>query len=552
MKKALTVFTLILLLSIGAFSAELKTVIDALGARESTITIFKQYAVTVDTTVPANITLKFLQGGSFTITGGKTLTINGHVEAGLYQIFEGAGSVSFGHGSIKEAYPQWWGAVADGVNDDLASIQAAIDVLGAYEGGIVFLPAGHYLISDYIDLNLTDVHLVGAGATNTIIFQVTNTKDAIHVSGDYVQVRDLQLRGAPLLGDLTGEIGIKVTAGVDVKIDNVAIFYFDTFGILLDTNVNNKFITNSRIAYNAINIKMLTVHDIVLSGCQLEGEIDTTISLWIQYAYHCTISGNVIEDGENLVFLFEYGERNTIVGNSFNGHTDSSTYVIQIDSGKDNIISGNIINGASPPPLIAGNVMRLDSCENNVISSNVIYGAPAGFYDIWIRNNNTNNIYTNNQLLSTDPTYSIYIEFNGNVDEIITGNYFAKPIDDDSGNPHVITNNVGSTLDRLYLKSPTKLTVSVGGIITITKSYHLVDGDGGIDDNLDTINGFMDGEILILQAEDDAVTITIRDGIGNIQTEGGIAIVLDDVEDKAYLFYDATNSVWVEISRFTG
>ena len=89
MKKALTVLTLVLFLSVFGFTQNLATVINALGARESTLTIFKQYAVTDDLTIPANITLKFLQGGSVLISTTKTLTINGRVEAGLYEIFEG-------------------------------------------------------------------------------------------------------------------------------------------------------------------------------------------------------------------------------------------------------------------------------------------------------------------------------------------------------------------------------------------------------------------------------------------------------------------------------
>ena len=88
MKKTLTVLTLVLLLSVFGFTQNLATVINALGARESTITIFKQYAVTDDLTVPANITLEFLQGGSVLISTTKTLTINGRIDAGLYQIFE--------------------------------------------------------------------------------------------------------------------------------------------------------------------------------------------------------------------------------------------------------------------------------------------------------------------------------------------------------------------------------------------------------------------------------------------------------------------------------
>jgi len=57
-------------------------------------------------TIPANISLLFLRGGSITVANGKTLTINGPVIASAHQIFEGAGTVTL------NTYPQqaiWFG-----------------------------------------------------------------------------------------------------------------------------------------------------------------------------------------------------------------------------------------------------------------------------------------------------------------------------------------------------------------------------------------------------------------------------------------------------------
>ena len=87
----------------------LSSAIDSIGTDEKTLFIPDEQPVTVDVTIPSNITLKFLQGGSLNIDAGVTVTINGHIEAGLYQIFSGAGSVDFVAGSVKEVYPQWWG-----------------------------------------------------------------------------------------------------------------------------------------------------------------------------------------------------------------------------------------------------------------------------------------------------------------------------------------------------------------------------------------------------------------------------------------------------------
>jgi len=84
----------------------MKGIIDSLGARETTIEIFQQRTVDEDLTIPANISLLFLRGGSITVANGKTLTINGLVVASAHQIFEGAGTVTL------NTYPQqaiWFG-----------------------------------------------------------------------------------------------------------------------------------------------------------------------------------------------------------------------------------------------------------------------------------------------------------------------------------------------------------------------------------------------------------------------------------------------------------
>ena len=80
----------------------------------------------------------------------------------------------------------------------------------------------------------------------------------------------------------------------------------------------------------------------------------------------------------------------------------------------------------------------------------------------------------------------------------------------------------------------------------LTKSYHRVDtqGDAGADD-LDTINGGTEGDILILVGENVARVTTVRDGTGNITI--GSDYVLSAASDQLTLIYDGTN--WMQVSR---
>jgi parallel beta-helix repeat protein len=72
-----------------------------------------------------------------------------------------------------------FGAAGDGVADDTAAIQAAIDALPA-AGGSVFVPRGTYIISNAVVINKHNVFLFGAGRSS-ILKKSTSNVILIHV-----------------------------------------------------------------------------------------------------------------------------------------------------------------------------------------------------------------------------------------------------------------------------------------------------------------------------------------------------------------------------------
>lgn len=96
----------------------------------------------------------------------------------------------------------------------------------------------------------------------------------------------------------------------------------------------------------------------------------------------------------------------------------------------------------------------------------------------------------------------------------------------------------------INLGTPTELTIA-SGVITRTNSYHTVDtqADGSTDD-LDTILGGIEGDILVLRAVNSARTVVCKDGTGNLQLTGNIS--LDHVNNIIVLLFDGTN--WLEIA----
>ncbi len=81
--------------------------------------------ISADLTVNSNILFKAEKGCTITIATGKTLTVNGPFQVGLYQVFScvGTGKVVFGSGAVDVAYPEWWGVT--GTADNVA-VNAAL------------------------------------------------------------------------------------------------------------------------------------------------------------------------------------------------------------------------------------------------------------------------------------------------------------------------------------------------------------------------------------------------------------------------------------------
>lgn len=114
---------------------------------------------------PSDRKLVFEKGGS--IANTTEFTINGPFEAGLHQVFAGTGTIAFGRGTIKEAYPEWWGAKVDEVSNGFDSgpaIRKAVSAVGVPK--VVFSP-GTYKIGviapESANARLVDVVITGYG-----------------------------------------------------------------------------------------------------------------------------------------------------------------------------------------------------------------------------------------------------------------------------------------------------------------------------------------------------------------------------------------------------
>ena len=99
----------------------------------------------------------------------------------------------------------------------------------------------------------------------------------------------------------------------------------------------------------------------------------------------------------------------------------------------------------------------------------------------------------------------------------------------------------------INLGAYTELTIAAG-VITRTQSYHTVDTQAdAASDDLDTINGGKDGDLLIICAANSARTVVAKDATGNLALAGDFT--MDNGNDTLMLIYDGISTNWLEVSR---
>lgn len=123
-----------------------------------------EWAIFNDLTLTSNITLFVPPGASFNVASGKTLTINGDLNAGLYKVFSGSGTV-VGPARAIAIYPHWWDINGLGGADDGAALAAAW--AAATSGQTVYHPAGTYLTGTQLVILDDARYVFTKGATLT-------------------------------------------------------------------------------------------------------------------------------------------------------------------------------------------------------------------------------------------------------------------------------------------------------------------------------------------------------------------------------------------------
>lgn len=226
------------------------------------------YPVNDNLVVDERITLRFMNGAKLVVASGKSITINGSVEAGLFHIFDGPGKVE-GNMKVSSVYPEWFGAKGDGINDDTDGIEKTLQFLDKNQGGVLALSEGTYILR-YLYLR-SKVTVQGNGPSSILKLKNGTHRNLISLKDNSVMQfrlsnffidgnRAYNAAGCGIYLNKTAYVRpdhvMQGNAGdINSTIENIFIYGCAEHGIFLDrTQSSGEFVNIRGIIFNNVQV----------------------------------------------------------------------------------------------------------------------------------------------------------------------------------------------------------------------------------------------------------------------------------------------------------
>lgn len=285
-----------------------------------------------------------------------------------------------------------YGAKGDGVTDDSGSVRAARDaIVSGGKGGTIFFPAGKFLISSKILIELNDAAWVGSGInltgdspnSTTIICGVPNdfAFEFSGTHGDALKISNLSFVGK----DITSNNGIWVKLSSESYFENI-LFNNCATGMQITDCVRNKFISctfnqNARGLYGTNQSVESTPNAIDLVGCCFYGNGE--YAAYFIGGCNINLFGGTIEaNGHFTSTPNRWGLRVgnggryggavlNVYGTYFEGNQNTADIWLEtIDYDATYLITGCTFNRFAAP-LVSKHCIELDTSEVNGKRSNL-------------------------------------------------------------------------------------------------------------------------------------------------------------------------------------
>jgi len=243
--------------------SSLKDIIDSVGGSNFAYIIFRNsdqddettYTLSTSEVVTDNFYIIMEDGAVISRDSGKSITINGQLEANPVKIFTGTGTTIFGTGikSQKEIELNWYPITVDGSTDTDDDIQAAITSCGAGSALLVRKHTSNYFLDGDPALIMKDrVDLEGIGLP---IFESEadpppspTSRTIIHVTSSNDSATNLTIKGIKFISDVVTKNSHVIGIGLPHDTSNITVkeceFEYLSYGVKIDNvgDINTKVI----------------------------------------------------------------------------------------------------------------------------------------------------------------------------------------------------------------------------------------------------------------------------------------------------------------------
>ena len=425
----------------------------------ATVTVLPgTYKITTNIVVATTMNLN-IKKGIFKPDASKTLTIEspGHIICGQDQQIvdltnNSTNPLLFADGGI--VYPEWWGAYNDSTNGDTTAdaLQACITSLASVSYGAEIKLNGEYLSDTQLTIAFSGLKISGTGDFYTRILFTGCSGILIN------QVHNITLQGFEIAAGVRHTVTPNAYLGLDIagvtgtRPTNIIIrdVYIDGFLTAIESNwIGSSVFDNVSTNYGHTGLLALGISiNNVVTNCSFVGDgvaggigisfndttnasegwmIDNTLVYNNQYGIYGVgmsfvyIANCILDYNSGYgVYIGDTGSASLdwVITGNYISMSGAATAGVGIDDGTAHSqraghkITDNKFIVYSGETCTNGIITIDDEVKNTVISGNSFVGFAT--YDIRISDNDTGStIITNNQCISSGPTYNIYAPAGG-------------------------------------------------------------------------------------------------------------------------------------------
>lgn len=361
------------------------------------------HTLTASATIPATLNVIFYKGAIIATTSTYTLTINGSIRAGHFQIFSAfttTYNVILGT-KVREAYPEWWGAAGDGTTDDVVPMHCCLQS-GANE--ILLSAKTYYIGGTGFTLTTNRTIVKGQGIESALYFNPSAANCELFYSDenlDNIEFRDFYCKFQNA-GSKAAGTAFQFTSNVNsVKWHNIYISDFTAYGINRDSGMydlidNCRFVNMDNSTLHtalAVAINYTTYANAIVIQNSRFGQNDQAIN--IAGGHGIRIVNNSFElDGDSgnsagITDIVVVGSSDmptdglVFAGNYVEGETTGTGYAfLYIDYCYGTRIEGNMMEGSSGATTYSDYLIHVGSnCVGTYCEGNMFSEVLTGFID---------------------------------------------------------------------------------------------------------------------------------------------------------------------------